>query len=229
MTILLLMKMMMKRSLMTMMNEDDTNSEGEENLNKEIDENVNKKKDKKSKEQKRKFSNFNAQLHAADTSLWALKKLPGAKMEGASLDSPDDANLSTMKIPSSDQLSAKPLDPYKLEVHVRKKVSKEEKLELLRAGRERRGTLVVWSNRQKVHKKAMPLAAKRAKSTRSWQGQNRKQRTESIWQAVLRKESLEAMNPVEAKLEVVSSLIHYSKEHKALHNYCNITKRSATS
>ncbi|KAK6930922.1 SDA1 domain [Dillenia turbinata] len=200
--------------------EDDTNSdEEEENITEEIDANVNKKKDKKPKAQKRKFSDFNAQLNAANTSLRALKKLAEAKMEGAPLDSTDgilsnedfrrikelkakteakiamskhgmlrkssDANSSTLKIPSSDQLSAKPLDPSKLEVHVRKKLSKEEKLELVRAGREERGKYQArsaikqkktggLSNRQKEHMKAMPLAAKRAKATKSRQEKNRK-------------------------------------------------------
>uniref|UniRef100_A0A7N2LJU5 Protein SDA1 n=1 Tax=Quercus lobata TaxID=97700 RepID=A0A7N2LJU5_QUELO len=56
-----------------------------------------------------------------------------------------DANDALVKhglrkgIPSSDQLSTKGVDPAKLEVHVKKKMSKEERLVLVRAGREERG------------------------------------------------------------------------------------------
>ncbi|KAF3431148.1 hypothetical protein FNV43_RR25878 [Rhamnella rubrinervis] len=89
-----------------------------------------------------------------------------------------DAKSTAVKIPNSDQLSLKRLNPSKLEVHVRKKLSKEERLELVKAGREDRGkyqarTAVKQkktggsSNRQKEHKKAMPLAAKRSKVARS--------------------------------------------------------------
>ncbi|KAF2307090.1 hypothetical protein GH714_024769 [Hevea brasiliensis] len=43
------------------------------------------------------------------------------------------------KVPSTDQLSVKRLDPAKLEAHVRKKLTKEERLALVRAGREATG------------------------------------------------------------------------------------------
>uniref|UniRef100_A0A5B7BA91 Protein SDA1 n=1 Tax=Davidia involucrata TaxID=16924 RepID=A0A5B7BA91_DAVIN len=175
---------------------------------------------KESKAQKRKFSDFDGQLNAADTSLRALKKLAGTKMGNASLDTTDgilsnedfqqikelkakkearialtqhgllrkgsDSKSTAFKIPSSDQLSAKRVDPAKLELHVRKKLSKEEKLALVRAGREERGKYQARaavkqkksggsSNRQKEHKKAMPLAAKRAKVARSRQDKKKKQ------------------------------------------------------
>lgn len=97
-----------------------------------------------------------------------------------------DAKLGTFKIPSSDQLSVKRVDPAKLEINIRKKLSKEERLALVRAGREDRGKYMArtavkqkktggLSNRQKEHKKAMPLAAKRARITRSLQEKKRKQ------------------------------------------------------
>ncbi|KAF5726706.1 protein SDA1 [Tripterygium wilfordii] len=97
-----------------------------------------------------------------------------------------DAKLADSKIPSSDELSAKRVDRAKLEVHVRKKLSKEERLALVRAGREDRGKYQAraavkqkktggLSNRQKEHKKAMPLAAKKAKVAKSRQVKNKKQ------------------------------------------------------
>ncbi|KAF5930023.1 hypothetical protein HYC85_030896 [Camellia sinensis] len=163
---------------------------------------------KESKAQKRKFSDFDGQLNAADTSLRALKRLAGAKKQDASSDPTDgilsnedfqrikelnakkearialakhgllrkgsDAKSTAFKVPSSDQLSVKRVDPAKLEAHIKKKLSKEERLELIRAGREERGKYQARaavkqkktggsSNRQKEHKKAMPLAAKRSK------------------------------------------------------------------
>ncbi|KAG0450114.1 hypothetical protein HPP92_026938 [Vanilla planifolia] len=41
----------------------------------------------------------------------------------------------TTEIPSSEQLSAKCLNPIKLEAHVRSKLSKQERVALVRAGR----------------------------------------------------------------------------------------------
>ncbi|TKY47705.1 ribosomal large subunit export from nucleus [Spatholobus suberectus] len=88
------------------------------------------------------------------------------------------AKSAAIKVPSSDQLSLKRVDGTMLEVHVRKKLSKDERLALVRAGREERGkyharTAVKQnktgglSNRQKEHKKKMPLAAKRDKVART--------------------------------------------------------------
>ncbi|KAK7306183.1 hypothetical protein VNO77_44109 [Canavalia gladiata] len=155
---------------------------------------------------KRKFTDFNGQLIAADTSLRALKKLAGMKKGDVLPDSEDGilsnedfqrikqlkakkeakntlvqhglAKSAAIKVPSSDQLSLKRVDGTMLEVHVRKKLSKDERLALVRAGREERGkyharTAVKQkktgglSNRQKEHKKKMPLAAKRDKVARS--------------------------------------------------------------
>ncbi|KAL7261215.1 hypothetical protein ACSBR1_006790 [Camellia fascicularis] len=180
--------------------------------------------EKESKAQKRKFSDFDGQLNAADTSLRALKRLAGAKKQDASSDPTDgilsnedfqrikelnakkearialakhgllrkgsDAKSTAFKVPSSDQLSVKRVDPAKLEAHIKKKLSKEERLELIRAGREERGKYQARaavkqkktggsSNRQKEHKKAMPLAAKRSKVARSKQEKKKKQQRSS--------------------------------------------------
>lgn len=78
-----------------------------------------------------------------------------------------DSTSIAFKIPSSDQLSAKRLDPVKLEAYIRSKLSKEEKLAMVRAGREDRGPYQAraavkqkktggLSNRQRQHKKVMP-------------------------------------------------------------------------
>ncbi|KAL0909542.1 hypothetical protein M5K25_020418 [Dendrobium thyrsiflorum] len=97
------------------------------------------------------------------------------------------ASSTTFKIPSSEQLSTKRLDPAKLEAHIRSKLSKEERLALVRAGREDRGQYQAraavkqkktggLSNRQKQHKKAMPLAAKRDRAARSRQEKKQRQK-----------------------------------------------------
>nr|POF03057.1 isoform 2 of protein sda1 like [Quercus suber] len=107
---------------------------------------------RESKAKKRKLSDFDGQLLAADSSLRALKRLARVTMGQTSLDSTDgilsnedfqrikelkakkDANDALVKhglrkgIPSSDQLSTKRVDPAKLEFHVKKKMSKEERL-----------------------------------------------------------------------------------------------------
>ncbi|XP_021292602.1 protein SDA1 homolog [Herrania umbratica] len=163
--------------------------------------------DKKSKASKRKLSDFEGQLIAADTSLRALKRLAEAKMSHTISDSTDgilsdehfrrikelkakkEAKTALVqqgfKIPSSDQLSFKRVDPAKLEAHVRLRLSKEERLALVKAGREDRGQYQArtavkqkktggLSNRQKEHKKVMPFAAKKAKAQRSRQEKGKK-------------------------------------------------------
>ncbi|XP_072969918.1 uncharacterized protein [Typha angustifolia] len=98
-----------------------------------------------------------------------------------------DSKTTAFKIPSSEQLSTKRVDPAKLESNIRRKLSKEERLALVRAGREDRGKYQSraavkqkktggLSNRQKEHKKAMPLAAKRATIARSRQEKKKQQR-----------------------------------------------------
>ncbi|KAI5679290.1 hypothetical protein M9H77_10240 [Catharanthus roseus] len=161
----------------------------------------------KHKAGKRKFSDFDEQLDAANRSLRALKKLAGSKMKQPSetkdgilsnddfqrikeLKAKKDARIALtqhgFKIPSSDQLSAKRVDAAKLEANIRRKLSKEERLALIRAGREDRGKYQArtalkqkktggLSNRQKEHKKVMPVAAKRAKVAKSRQDKKRKQ------------------------------------------------------
>ncbi|XVF02608.1 hypothetical protein REPUB_Repub04eG0189600 [Reevesia pubescens] len=163
--------------------------------------------EQKSKARKRKLSDFDGQLIAADTSLRALKRLAEEKMSHASSDSTDgilsDEHFQRIKelkakkeaktalaqqgfkIPSSDQLSFKRVDPAKLEAHVRLRLSKEERLALVKAGREDRGQYQARaaikqkktggsSNRQKEHKKYMPLAAKKSRAQRSRQEKNKK-------------------------------------------------------
>jgi len=89
-----------------------------------------------------------------------------------------DTRSATFKLPSSDQLSMKRLDPSQLQAHIKRKTTKEERLEMVKAGREDRGKYHSKaaiskkktggsSNKQKQHKKQMPLAAKRAKVARS--------------------------------------------------------------
>ncbi|CAA7390889.1 unnamed protein product [Spirodela intermedia] len=101
-----------------------------------------------------------------------------------------DSNSSSFKIPSSESLSTKRMDPAKLEINIKRRMSKEERLALVKAGREDRGkyrarTAVKQkktgglSNRQKEHKKAMPLAAKKAKAARSRQEKKKLQRRSS--------------------------------------------------
>ncbi|KAK4791419.1 hypothetical protein SAY86_031832 [Trapa natans] len=96
-----------------------------------------------------------------------------------------NAKSSGFKVPDSSQLSIKRVDPTKLEAHLKQKLSKEERLECVRAGREERGKYQSraavkqkktggLSNRQKEHKKAMPLAAKRARVARSRQEKKKK-------------------------------------------------------
>ncbi|KAJ7945477.1 Protein SDA1 [Quillaja saponaria] len=161
---------------------------------------------------KRKFSDFSGQVITADASLRALKKLAGATVEPGPSESTDGflsnedfqkikelkakekaktalhqhGLTKSIKVPSFDKLNVKPVDPAKLEVHVRKKLSKEQRLELVRAGREERGKYQAraavkqkktggLSNKQKEHKKKMPQAAKREKVGRSRLEKRKKQ------------------------------------------------------
>lgn len=91
-----------------------------------------------------------------------------------------DTRSVTFKLPSADQLSMKRVDPSQLQAHIKRKASKEERLEMVKAGREDRGKYQARasikqkktggsSNKQKQHQKRMPLAAKRAKVARSRQ------------------------------------------------------------
>ncbi|KAL3351124.1 hypothetical protein AABB24_019627 [Solanum stoloniferum] len=162
--------------------------------------------EKVSKGTKRKISEID--VNAASNSLRALKKLAGANMEPNSLNM-EDGILSNedfkrikelkakndartvlaqhgFKLPSSDQISTKRVDAAKLEANIRKKLSKEERLAIIRAGREDRGRYQAKtalkkkktggsSNQQKEHQKRMPLAAKRSKVAKSKIEKKRKQ------------------------------------------------------
>uniref|UniRef100_A0A0V0IS19 Protein SDA1 n=1 Tax=Solanum chacoense TaxID=4108 RepID=A0A0V0IS19_SOLCH len=162
--------------------------------------------EKVSKGTKRKISEID--VNAASNSLRALKKLAGANMEPNSLNM-EDGILSNedfkrikelkakndartvlaqhgFKLPSTDQISTKRVDAAKLEANIRKKLSKEERLAIIRAGREDRGRYQAKtalkkkktggsSNQQKEHQKRMPLAAKRSKVAKSKIEKKRKQ------------------------------------------------------
>uniref|UniRef100_A0A1S3CNI9 Protein SDA1 n=1 Tax=Cucumis melo TaxID=3656 RepID=A0A1S3CNI9_CUCME len=106
--------------------------------------------------------------------LKAKKDAKSALTQHGLLRNSSDAKRTASKVPNTDELSKKRVDPAKLEVHIRRRVTKEEKLALVKAGREDRGKYQAraavkqkktggLSNRQKEHKKAMPLAAKRSK------------------------------------------------------------------
>ncbi|KAL3321407.1 hypothetical protein AABB24_039167 [Solanum stoloniferum] len=162
--------------------------------------------EKVSKGTKRKISDID--VNAASNSLRALKKLAGANMEPNSpnmedgilsnedfkrikeLKAKNDARTVLaqhgFKLPSSDQISTKRVDAAKLEANIRKKLSKEERLAIIRAGREDRGRYQAKtalkkkktggsSNQQKEHQKRMPLAAKRSKVAKSKIEKKRKQ------------------------------------------------------
>ncbi|KAL6190479.1 hypothetical protein ACLB2K_036876 [Fragaria x ananassa] len=165
---------------------------------------------------KRKFADFDTQLNDAEASLRTLKRLAKENMGSVPSDSTDgflsnedfrrikelkvkqrltqqgllkkssDAKSTAFRIPTSDELSSKRVDPAKLEVHVKRRMTKEEKLALVKAGREDRGKYISraavkqkktggLSNKQKEHKKAMPLVAKRAKVAKSRVEKRKKQ------------------------------------------------------
>ncbi|VYS45925.1 unnamed protein product [Arabidopsis thaliana] len=186
--------------------EADTDSENEEIESEEedgeasdssVEDSGNKEK---AKGKKRKIVDFDANLLSADTSLRALKRFAEAKNEKPSFDEGDgilsnedfrkiktlqakkEAKIALarkgFKVPNSDQLSKKRVDPAKLEAHIRHKLTKEQRLELVKAGREDRGKYKSKaavkqkktggsSNKQKEHRKNMPLAAIRSKAGKS--------------------------------------------------------------
>jgi len=88
------------------------------------------------------------------------------------------AKAVSIKIPDSEHLSERRVNPAKLEANIHTRKDKEERMALVKAGREDRTKYAArtavkqkktggLSNRQKEHKKGMPLAAKRAKVARS--------------------------------------------------------------
>ncbi|CAM8949002.1 unnamed protein product [Rhodiola kirilowii] len=83
-----------------------------------------------------------------------------------------------LKVPTQDQLRTKRVDAAELMAHVKEKLTKEQRLAHVREGREGREKYQAraavkqkksggMSNRQKEHKKAMPLAAKRSRIAKS--------------------------------------------------------------
>ncbi|KAL1535749.1 protein SDA1 [Salvia divinorum] len=183
--------------------EDDEVLETNNSIGKDADVDNNKPKQKK-----RKFSDFEGQLNAANNSLRALKKLAGTTENVAA--SSNDGILSNedfqrirelkakkdartalsqhgFKLPTSDQLSLKRVDAATLEANIKKKLTKEEKLALIREGREDRGKYQArsslkkkktggLSNREKEHKKIMPDAARKARISRTRQQKKIKQK-----------------------------------------------------
>ncbi|XP_071691008.1 uncharacterized protein [Rutidosis leptorrhynchoides] len=117
-----------------------------------------------------------------------LKAMKEARLTLASHGLLKKSSDSTFKIPSSEQLRMKRVDGYALQANIRKKMTKEQRKALIKAGREEIGTKYQaksairrqktggLSNRQKEHKKAMPLAAKRSRIKRSKQHKSMKQR-----------------------------------------------------
>ncbi|MQL68154.1 hypothetical protein Taro_000425 [Colocasia esculenta] len=119
-----------------------------------------------------------------------LKAKKGARLALAHqglLKTSSDPKSATFTIPSSEQLSMKHVDPAKLEINIKRRLSKAERLALVKAGREERGKYQARaavkqkktggrSNREKEHKKVMPVAAKKAKAARSRQERKKQQR-----------------------------------------------------
>ncbi|KAI3860359.1 hypothetical protein MKX03_007115 [Papaver bracteatum] len=116
-----------------------------------------------------------------------LKAKEGAKLalgQHGLLRKGPEAKSPAFKVPSSEELSLKRVNPSVLETNIRRKMTKEERLELVKAGREDRGKYQAraaikqkktggTSNKQKEHKKNMPMVAKRAKIVRSRQERKR--------------------------------------------------------
>ncbi|KAL9997018.1 putative SDA1 domain-containing protein [Helianthus debilis subsp. tardiflorus] len=119
--------------------------------------------------------------------LKAKKEAKLALAQHGMLKKGSDPKSEHFKIPSSDKLSLKRVDGYLLEANIRKKMTKEERKALMKAGREETGKYQSkaavkqkktggLSNRQKEHKKAMPLVAKRSKIARVKREKKMKQR-----------------------------------------------------
>ncbi|KAH7279730.1 hypothetical protein KP509_37G033500 [Ceratopteris richardii] len=96
-------------------------------------------------------------------------------------------NEEFLKIPDSEHIHERRVNPAMLEANIRKRREKEERIAAVRAGQEERDsykarTLVKkkksggLSNRQKEKRKAMPLAAKLAKASKSRIQKNAKRR-----------------------------------------------------
>ncbi|PWA45561.1 protein SDA1 [Artemisia annua] len=124
--------------------------------------------------QKRKFVVFDDQIASASQSLRALKRLARAKSEfddtsGAKVENEDTSDVTDGILSNEDFQRIK-----QLKANIRKRMTKEERKALIKAGREdsvkyqskaavKQKKTGVLSNKQKEHKKAMPIAAKRSK------------------------------------------------------------------
>ncbi|KAI3878836.1 hypothetical protein MKW92_008135 [Papaver armeniacum] len=186
-------------------NESDQTEEEESDGEKDREGGEDEKQENSSKH-KRKLSVY-AELNA-DTSLQAAKRMAESTREFESSDITDgilsnedfkrikelkakqEAKSPAFKIPSAEELSLKRVNPSVLETNIRRKMTKEERLELVKAGREDRGKYQAraaikqkktggTSNKQKEHKKNMPKVAKRAKILRSRQERKRLNRIAS--------------------------------------------------
>ncbi|GFQ02718.1 protein sda1 homolog [Phtheirospermum japonicum] len=187
--------------------------EGEEIADEENESNLPESESNKSQTKKRKFTDFEGQMSAAHNSLRALKKLAGET--GSAPSNMDDGILSNedfqrirelkakkearatltqhgFKLPSSADLSLKRVDAAKLEANIKRKFTKEERLAMIREGREDRGKYQSRtsikkkkactggsSNQQKEHKKYLPIAAKRAKIAKTRQERKKQKRRSS--------------------------------------------------
>ncbi|PIA26303.1 hypothetical protein AQUCO_09500042v1 [Aquilegia coerulea] len=162
------------------LNEIDDEEEEEQESDGVDDIDEDKEDNEKLSTRKRKFVGHDEQQSAEGASLQA-----GAKAKKAAKIALANSKMPTFKIPDSEQLRRKRVDPAVFEA--RKKLTKEEKLESIRAGREERGKYQAraavkqkktggLSNRQKAQKKEMPLAARRIKVARSRQEKKKKQR-----------------------------------------------------
>ncbi|KAJ1688953.1 hypothetical protein LUZ63_013108 [Rhynchospora breviuscula] len=193
--------------------EDDFDSSGidDDELSDEVDNNGDEddgghhlqENERSDRGEKRKLEEYIGKINAADANLRALKKLVMAKAKAPEeadpiLSNEDFKRIKEIKAKKQAEEALaqhrvrrinpdKPLNPAKLEVHVRRKLTKEEKLELARAAREEREPYIARtnlkhqknagsSNAEKEHKKVMPLAARRAKASKSRRQRNKKQR-----------------------------------------------------
>ncbi|GKB30238.1 protein SDA1 homolog isoform X2 [Tanacetum coccineum] len=183
-------------ALTTLITKHDPSTQTE--ISKEVDcacaENCNEDAENITQGEKRKIDYCHEELDSGSQSRGALKRLAGATVKNDDtsdgifsnedfqrikvLKAKKEAELALnchgIKIPSAEELSLKRVDGYSLEANIRKKMTKEERVALVKAGREDTGKYKAkaaikrqktggLSNRQKEQKKAMPLAAKRLK------------------------------------------------------------------
>ncbi|KAI3878839.1 hypothetical protein MKW92_008138 [Papaver armeniacum] len=179
--------------------DEDEESDGEEHCDGDEDE-----EQENYSNRKRKLSDYAGEANA-DTSLRAAKRISKSTREFESSDladgilsNEDFKRIKELKAKQEAKLALgqhgllrkgpeanlKRVNPSVLEINIRRKMTKEERLELVKAGREDRGKYQAraaikqkktggTSNKQKEHKKNMPKVAKRAKIVRSRQERKR--------------------------------------------------------